>query len=118
VLVFGGGRGWIRDVITSDNSGRGRHPFEQSEHGFVQLVETLTEPGWLVADPMCGSGTTGAACVKTGRMFLGGDIDAAAVRVARARLTTMHRGAHRQPLALDGIGNVVSKRVVTTRGNG
>jgi ParB-like chromosome segregation protein Spo0J len=93
VAIFSNGtpRGWIYDVITLEDSGRVRHRYEQSEQGFVELVEMLTEPGDLVCDPLLGSGTTAVACLKTGRHFVGCDIDAAAVRITRARLSTLAR---------------------------
>lgn len=82
-------RGWIPDVLESQDSGRQRHPFEQSEEGFRQLVEMLTVPGELVIDPFLGSGTTGVACVRSGRRFIGADIDHAAIRSSRARLNLL-----------------------------
>jgi hypothetical protein len=92
IFTNGTPSGWIYDVISSpEDSGRVRHRYEQSEHGFVELVEMLTEPGDLVCDPLLGSGTTAVACLKTGRHFVGGDIDAAAVRITRARLSVLLR---------------------------
>jgi tRNA G10 N-methylase Trm11 len=94
VAVFTKGRppgGWVWTLIADKASSKVRHIYEQSEGVFVQLVEMLTVRGELVVDPFLGSGTTGAACVQTGRRFIGGDIDAAAVRVARARLDIRKR---------------------------
>ncbi len=92
IFTKGTPRGWIYDAITSsEDSGRVRHRYEQSEHGFVQLVEMLTEPGELVCDPFLGSGTTAVACLKTRRHFVGCDIDATAVGLTRARLSALAR---------------------------
>lgn len=85
VLVFGEPKGWFGDVIAPEDSGRRRHKWEQSEGGMTALIEALTEPGWLVCDPFLGSGTTAVACLKTGRRFVGGDMDGAAIKLARAR---------------------------------
>jgi DNA modification methylase len=94
VLVFmkpGARCKWISDIVQQAEYKKEhpRHEYEQSESAFIQLVNILTDPGQLVVDPMLGSGTTAAACVKTGRRFLGCDIDARAVRVAKARLNTL-----------------------------
>jgi site-specific DNA-methyltransferase (adenine-specific) len=34
----------------------------------------------LVCDPFCGAGTTGLACLKEGRHFIGADIDEESVK--------------------------------------
>lgn len=39
------------------------------------LIKTYTEPGETVLDPTFGSGSTGVACVHTGRSFIGCEID-------------------------------------------
>jgi 16S rRNA G966 N2-methylase RsmD len=58
----------------------------QSISGMTDILERVTLPGELVVDPFCGAGTTGAACHALGRRFVGCDIDADAVAVARRRL--------------------------------
>ena len=44
------------------------------------------EPGSTILDPFCGSGTTGVACVQTGRRFIGIEIDPGYADIARARI--------------------------------
>lgn len=39
-----------------------------------------------ILDPFCGSGTTGVACVKSGRNFIGIELNAEYVDIARARI--------------------------------
>jgi site-specific DNA-methyltransferase (adenine-specific) len=55
------------------------------------LIETLlrqsTEPGELVLDPFCGSGSTGEAALTSGCRFLGIDITPEAIRRSRERLS-------------------------------
>ncbi len=43
------------------------HPSQKPESVFVPLIEMTTVPGDRILDPMAGSGTTGAVCVKLGR---------------------------------------------------
>ena len=50
------------------------------------LVRQSSSPSELVVDPFTGSGTTGVAALQFGRRFLGADISAGAVEVARRRL--------------------------------
>lgn len=42
--------------------------------------------GGLILDPFCGSGTTGVACMQTGRRFIGIEIDAGYCDIARRRI--------------------------------
>lgn len=50
------------------------------------LIELTTEPGQLVLDPFCGSGSTLLAAKDAGRQYLGFDLDPHAVRIAEKRL--------------------------------
>jgi DNA modification methylase len=52
----------------------------------TRFIEAATLPGALVLDPMCGSGTTGVACLQLGRSFVGIDASEQAIAVARERL--------------------------------
>ena len=62
------------------------HPSPKPECLMVWLVNELTEEGETVCDPFMGSGTTGIACIRTGRKFIGIEKDARYFEVARARL--------------------------------
>ena len=50
------------------------------------LVRDYTKPGDLVCDPCCGGGTTLLAAKLLGRRYVGSDIDAGHVEIARERL--------------------------------
>jgi hypothetical protein len=62
------------------------HPRGQDEAGFTQLVELLSDRGDLVCDPFIGGGTTAIACMKTGRRFVGSDINTEHVEMTLRRL--------------------------------
>lgn len=49
-------------------------------------IEMCTEEGMLVLDPFCGVGTTGLACKKLNRSFIGIDINPDYARVARENI--------------------------------
>lgn len=51
------------------------------------LIRTYTNPGELVLDNTMGSGTTGIACVQTGRRFIGIEKDRRAFELACERIT-------------------------------
>jgi site-specific DNA-methyltransferase (adenine-specific) len=46
----------------------------------------VTPPGGLVLDPFMGSGSTGKACTREGFRFIGIDMTADYVEIARARI--------------------------------
>lgn len=56
------------------------------------IVAAHADPGDLVIDPFCGSGTTGVACLELGRQFLGFELSATFAKTARLRLTATGTG--------------------------
>jgi site-specific DNA-methyltransferase (adenine-specific) len=55
----------------------------------VELLDellTITRPGGTVLDPFMGSGTTGVACVNTGKNFIGCEIDEGYFKIAERRI--------------------------------
>lgn len=50
------------------------------------LVRLVAQPGDVVLDPFTGSGTTGVACAKEGRDFIGIEREAEYVEIARRRI--------------------------------
>lgn len=76
---------WLRDMLTGTTD-KTLHIWQQPQSEAEYLIEKLTEPGDLVCDPFCGSGTVLAAARKLGRQWIGCDSDANAARVSRRRL--------------------------------
>jgi len=57
--------------------GKGRlHPTQKPVALCEYLIRTYTEPGDIVLDSCCGSGTTAVACVRTFRHYIGIEMDA------------------------------------------
>ena len=48
-------------------------------------MEISTQQGMLVCDPYAGSGTTGVACIRTGRKFIGIEIEPRYFEIAKRR---------------------------------
>lgn len=86
----GGGR---RGVFTHCvNVGRqGEHPTEKPLPLMMDLVSLYTNPGDLVCDPFCGSGTTGVACARLGRRFIGIDTNPRWIELSRRRIDEVRR---------------------------
>ena len=53
----------------------------------AQCLVGLAEQSSVVVDPFLGAGSTGVACLLTGRKFIGFDIDSKHVDTARGRLS-------------------------------
>jgi site-specific DNA-methyltransferase (adenine-specific) len=94
VLLFSAGtftpRRWIHDAHFAEGQGgpgtRPLHKWQQAVEPVQHWIRQVSEPGEVVFDPCCGSGTTAVAAVTEGRRFLGGDLDPACVETARRRL--------------------------------
>jgi hypothetical protein len=96
VLIFGGDK-WIpRDVVDAEKDKR-FHAWGQSEGGTGRIIDMSTEPDDLIADPFLGTGTTAVAALKLHRRIIGCDIDATAVKTARARATLAQEQATKKP---------------------
>ena len=64
----------------------GKHPTQKPEALLERIVRAASRPGDLVLDPFCGSGTTGVACARLGRRFVGMDREGDYLTLARLRI--------------------------------
>jgi len=90
----------VYDVLYSDKRDKAYHEWGQSEGGTEELVTRFSQPGDLVLDPFLGGGTTAVVCVRSGRRFIGIDVDPTAIEKTRMRLAGL---ANRQ----DGENNAL-----------
>lgn len=67
------------------------HPAEKDPAIAVQLIEWCSDKEMTVIDPFMGSGTTGVACVQTGRNFIGIEIDPGYFAIAQKRIEQAQR---------------------------
>lgn len=52
----------------------------------TRMIEDSTEPGAVVLDTFMGSGTTAVACLKSGRQFIGFELDEQYHAIAQQRI--------------------------------
>ena len=57
-------------ISNSSNIEKG-HPCPRPLDQMSQIVEQWVKPDGIAIDPFMGSGTTGLACIRTGRQFIG-----------------------------------------------
>jgi DNA modification methylase len=62
------------------------HPCPKPLSLMEALVRDFTDPGELICDPFAGSGTTGVACIRLGRRFIGWERDPKYFAIAVKRL--------------------------------
>lgn len=74
-------------TIAATNRERVGHPTQKPVRVMEWCLALFTQPGDLVLDPFMGSGTTGVACVRTGRRFIGIEIDPTYYAIAQRRIT-------------------------------
>lgn len=63
-----------------------QHPTQKPVRLMERLSALVTQEGDLVLDPFMGSGSTGIACINTGRRFIGYEIDDEYFGIAKGRL--------------------------------
>jgi site-specific DNA-methyltransferase (adenine-specific) len=73
--------------ISATNRERVGHPTQKPLRVMEWSMETAKVPtDGTILDPFMGSGTTGVACVKTGRKFIGIELDPAYCEIAKQRI--------------------------------
>ena len=80
---------WCGSIV-SDRSG---HPAEKPLELMKLLIRCISNREQTILDPFMGSGTTGVACAKLGRRFIGIEIDEGYFDIACRRIEE----AYRQP---------------------
>jgi len=90
---------WSKGCLYGDFADKARyivHPLGDKEHGehpnekpirvMRKLVATGSDYGQIVLDPYMGSGTTGVACIRTGRKFIGIEKEPKYFEIAKRRI--------------------------------
>jgi len=74
--------------IPRDNMAKGKsfHPTQKPVALMEYLIKTYTNEGETVLDFTMGSGTTGVACIKTNRNFIGIELDPEYFKIAEKRI--------------------------------
>lgn len=70
----------------TDSKDKRYHPTQKPTELVQQLIEMFSEPGQLICDPFLGSGTTAVAAVKSGRHYIGYEIDPGYFQICCDRL--------------------------------
>ena len=69
------------------------HPTQKPVTLLEYLIKTYTNEGETVLDNCMGSGSTGVACVNTGRKFIGIELDKGYYEIAEQRIAAAEQGS-------------------------
>lgn len=78
---------------THGGGGQNEHPTKKPTRLMMELVADFTDPGDVVLDAFAGSGTTGVACLRLGRKFIGIEKDPKYFALACDRLRAEESGS-------------------------
>lgn len=67
-------------------NGEKQHPTQKPWELMARAIEDSTEAGSVVLDTFMGSGTTAVACIKTGRNYIGFELDEGYHQIAQQRI--------------------------------
>jgi site-specific DNA-methyltransferase (adenine-specific) len=99
--------------ISNANQSAKLHETEKPVALMEYLVKTYTNPGDLVLDNTFGSCSTGEACLKTGRRFIGIEKDPEYFRIGQERLERVERELREAQLAKERQPYLMNSEVVS-----
>jgi len=73
-------------IFSTDTQRSALHPTQKPVALLEYMIRTYTNPGDTVLDNCMGSGSTGVACVNTGRNFIGMELDPKYFGIAQSRI--------------------------------
>lgn len=114
---------WSCAQTTSQWQRHGRYLPESNRHPGKMLpalarraIETYSDPGDLILDPMCGIGTTLVEAIHTGRRAVGIELEPRWAKLARANIEhTHHHGANTNARVIEGDARHASKLLTETQ---
>jgi DNA modification methylase len=80
---------WYFPVVARLHNQRTGYPTQKPESLLERIILASSNPGDLVADFFCGSGTTPAVAARLGRKFIASDITFRALHTTRLRLSSL-----------------------------
>ena len=80
------------NVLEYKKDNDGYHPTQKPVAHLEDLIQTYSNEGNTVLDFTMGSGSTGVACVNTGRKFIGIELDQGYFDIAKERIEKNNKG--------------------------
>ena len=89
-------------AVVSNSREKVNHPTQKPVSLLMYLIKTYTQEDALILDTFMGSGTTGVACINTGRKFIGMELDDNYFSIAKARIENAIREKERSLFSEQG----------------
>lgn len=99
------GRRYPLSIVRYSRDGDRTHPTQKPVALMEYLIRTYTNEGDVVLDNCMGSGTTGVACLNTGRRFIGIERDDGYFRVGSDRMAKRQAELDAAQSSCDTTGN-------------
>jgi site-specific DNA-methyltransferase (adenine-specific)/adenine-specific DNA-methyltransferase len=77
--------------LSAQHAERANYPTQKPEDLLVRIIEASSNPGDIIADFFCGSGTTAAVAEKLGRKWITSDLGKFGIHTTRKRLIQVQR---------------------------
>ena len=77
---------WTGTTTHQSEKTFGKHPTQKPLYLLERIILASTIEGNVVLDPFCGSSTTGVACKKNGRFYIGIDNNPEYIKLSKERL--------------------------------
>ena len=77
---------WSGSLTKASEKKNGKHPTQKPLYLLERIVLASTKEGDMVLDPFCGSSTTGVACKKLKRIYIGIDNEKKYIELSKKRL--------------------------------
>ena len=78
---------WTGALTPAKEKTEGKHPTQKPLYLLERIIESSTKEGDIVLDPFCGSSTTGVACIKLNRAYIGIDNNVEYIELSKRRLS-------------------------------
>lgn len=87
----GGGRHGVFNIPRGSDGEKPVHQTQKPLRLMKEIVSLFSNPNEIILDPFMGSGTTGIACAKMGRKFIGIELDEKYFDIACRRIEEAYR---------------------------
>lgn len=95
---FWGAKNYPRDILRYGKDPESEHPTQKPVALFEYLIRTYTNEGETVLDNCMGSGTTAVACIRSGRHYIGFEINEDYCRLAQERINSTVKTVQKKTL--------------------